>query len=544
MIRRWLWKRGIGGAAIIIVASTSVVVAKRIEDSDSSLRKRITRVDERITEEIDKQLGKYVPVEDQKPTHHCSRHRDNIYLVPHWPTYSLFFNYAHLVSVNMHFDTASQAYSGRGSTENMARLIFGEPDITIKDILLASKLASTGKIVAASLFNTVDLTKKNHYLSFLADQEVVLDASLQQYGIALDYEHSYRNGSVILGFHLPVKIRHQSLKLVNDLTPENRVKIQKIAQGFQVDGTSVGVLGPGIPSQPLIQSTDLQFATLYNNNFENFVATILARKGISLNKKETVLGVSDVMGYVNLDIPTRYANCFITGMSLLLPTAKCRDVNKLWDNDFGNGGFAELSAYTSLLWQRNRWFNPHMHIKATYSFAANVDRRVPKQNIFTASGATATFNGISVGMGNPSTRGSLILGETFKFQDAIPFNEPDSTVRNFADQAISVKIHRGPEFLCRVGNTFDAMFLDHGFFDIYYDLYVKGKDYVARRRKDDVFQAAILSHNTYVVSHVLGASYSYQCSAQVRLRAGMSYVVAGRNMPKRVGAELIFNAEF
>lgn len=472
--------------------------------------------------------GHYVPRGDKRTD-------GDLYLLPHWPYYTQFFQDNDLIKLSLGFDTASQAYAGRGGNEDLSKLIFGENPVLIKEILLASKLASGGQIISIDPLNSVDLaqnnnTQRNHFLGILADQEVVFDASLDQYHASVDYARHFRDGDLTIGFHVPLKMRKQHLKLVNDLSQDNLRKLKNIERGRNAADTA--------DIHNLAATDQLQFFKKFSN-LDAFVTEILSRKGIALNKKETILGLSDVVAYANLDIPSSYVDRFVTGISVLMPTSRERDTGKLWYTDMGNGGFIETAGYGSFLWQRSRWFNPHVHVKATYLFAANVYRRVPMVNKFDGT----NFNGIPVGVALP-VNSRMIFGETFTFIAAQTFATSDSTIRGFADQSRKVKVQPGPQFFARFGNTFDAIFSDKGFVDLYYDLFFKGKDYMARRRTDDVYQPTLLSHNTAAVSHTAGLTYSYQFDDQFRARLGANYVIAGRNTPKTFGVEVSLNAEF
>jgi hypothetical protein len=71
---------------------------------------------------------------------------------------------------------------------------------------------------------------------------------------------------------------------------------------------------------------------------------------------------------------------FVVGLSVQIPTSQDRDTSKLWYADLGNGGFTELSAFTSLMWlSTNKLFNPFIHAKAAFPIVGHVDRRVPRQ---------------------------------------------------------------------------------------------------------------------------------------------------------------------
>jgi len=457
------------------------------------------------------------------------RTQGDIYILPYLPYYSLYFQDNDLIHVAFNADFASDAYSGANKTQDLSKLIFGECPILLKEILLASKLVNQGLVVGVAPLNTPPLAKANHFLSILADQKFCFDASLEQYTTAIDYARHFHRGDVTLGIHIPVKIRSQHLKLLNDISDENRKKLQAVANGSNLAScpctTLSGLAGKG----------ELQFFDLYPN-LEEFLEDILCRKGMKLNKKSTMLGFSDIVAYLNFDIKSRYIERFVTGVSLLIPTADKRDTSKLWDAELGNGGFVEIAAYGSWLFEVTRIFNPYFHVKGSYSFAANVQRRVPQIRSFDGKDQNL--------IGRSASKVGVVFGENLFLQAGSAFSAFDSTIRGFADQAIKVKIQRGPELFLRVGNTFDAIFSYKGFLDIFYDLRAKGKDYALRRRCDDVFNLGQIGQNSYFVSHTIGGNYSYQFDAQYRARLGGYYVFAGRNTPKSFGIDVSFNAEF
>jgi hypothetical protein len=492
---------------------------------------------------IDDAVAQEIAAQVQAPQEPCCAHHKArrqcrggqrtdgaIYLLPHWPYYTQFFQDNDLVQLSFTFDTASHAYSGHGGSEQLSQLIFGEPAIHIQNILLASALTHDGKLMAQAPLNSVSLTEANHYLSILADQNVDLHASLDEYTFAVDYDRHF--GDFTVGFHIPLKMRHQRLKLTNDISPNNYKKLKYVESGYNAEGTAI------IPG--LAQATQFHFYEQFDG-LASFFTEILSRKGIAFNQKQTTAGLSDVVAYATFDFRTRPIDRIVTGLSLLMPTASGRDVGKLWNDDLGNGGFVELAAFGSLAWLCNRWFNPAIHLKGSYGFSGNVNRRVSMRNTYDGE---SLFNGSVVIGPNQPAHGLIIFGETLNFIEQVPFDHIDASARCFSDHAVKVKIQPGPELFLRIGNTFDAVFTNKGFFDIFYDLHAKGKDYILRHTSDDLYQPALLGHNTALVSHTIGATYAYQFDAQFRMRVGLDYVFAGRNAPKTFEVMASLNAEF
>jgi|WetSurMetagenome_2_1015567.scaffolds.fasta_scaffold06911_2 hypothetical protein len=525
---------------VTIVSSSSVVLAEKFFTEDGDLNKEYVK--ESVTKEIISQVTGSSGHRKRKSGHACRgsilTHGD-IYLLPHWPYYTQFFQDNDLIQLVFSFDTASQSYSGHGGSQDLSKLIFGQQPILIKEILLVSKLLNQEKLTSQGEVGnppnelTPAQSKADHYLGILANQKVVFNASFDQYNASIDYVRHFRGRDIAVGIHVPFKVKHQHLCLCNDICDENNHKLDNVVHGIDNE--------TGQPLACLDQLYELQFYNKFNN-LQDFVCEILCRKNINLNKKSSLAGIGDVVIYINLDIPTRYFERFITGLSLLLPTAQDGNTNKLWSTDLGNGGFVELALFGSWLWQHSRWLNPYVHMRGSYGFAANVNRRVPKINTY----ENQTFNGEALGAGNLPVDDRMIFGESLNFIDGRDFAEQDSTVRCFADQAIKVKIHPGASFFCRIGNTIDALFTYKGFLDIFYDLQVKGKDYTSGSRACDcsIFVPSILGHNTDTVTNNIGAAYSYQFDAQYRSYLSINYVFAGRNVPKTFGVELGLNAEF
>jgi len=530
MLKKRLFWGGVGVLLSVGVQAKDVSNSSKAADSKD--------IESHVSRAIATQLRDFV-ADDAKQGKTKTSHRNRgyaksggtIYLLPHWPYYTQFFDDNDLVQLAFNFDTASQAYAGRGGSQDLSKLIFGQQPVLIKEILLTSKLVDQQKLIDY-LHNALsaEQVQKNHFLGILAGQDVGIDASLDRYHFMVDYARHFRDGDLTIGFHLPLVLRRQHLRMTNDISDANLKKLNNVKAG--IDNTD------NTQKQAILDATELRFNYA---NLEAFVSEILRRKNMCLNGKESVFGLGDVVAYANLDIPSHYFDRFVAGISLLVPTASVRDSGKLWYADLGNGGFVEVAGYGSWLWQTSRWFNPYVHMKATYSFAASVNRRVPMVNTFDGT----NFNGKPVGGPQMPVGGRMIFGETLGFRDAAngSFSEPDSTVRCFADNAKKVKVNPGPSFTCRFGNTFDAIFSYKGFVDIFYDLLVKGKDYISHR-SDDGWVTSILGHNTSVVSHTAGLTYTYQFDEQLRGWLGMNYVFAGRNTPKTFGVEAALNIEF
>lgn len=423
-----------------------------------------------------------------------------LYKVPSWSFMSLPFEQRDLFQVELHANTASKAYASGGGSRDLSKLVFGEQDITIADILLVSKLAASGKFMAApGTFDVADFT-------VLADQPLIFDASTTSVGGSINYARHFCQGAVALGFQIPFVFKKHSLHLTNDMKPDIRAALNA-AGNFK----------------------DLTLRELLDQ--------ILEAKGTNFNQSSTEAGVGDLNAFLHYEFTSKALERFLIGVHGVFPTGRLLNTQNLWSPELGNGGFTQVGGFVSMMWGYSWWLNPHLHTRLLYSVKANVNRRVPE---------TVSFNGALPRPGGTIPDDLMILAENVMLQNgaAFAFSEQDATVRYFADNARRTKIQPGLEFWTKIGNVFERVIWNRGFLDIFYDLKVKGRDYLGFRRSDDVFDPSIWTKNTHQIQHHIGADYSYQFNQNYRLTAGVDYIFAGRNAPKTFEGRLVFNAEF
>lgn len=422
------------------------------------------------------------------------------YLLPQWPYYSVFYGKRDFFQVLGDYTMASQIHNTHGKTRDFSHLVFGTDSITVKDILLVSKLAKpTAKINSAA-------TTPGHvsFLSDVADHKLEFDAWEHHFGVSLNIARSFANGDFSFGFHIPVTGKTHRIRLKND----QDLPLINIA-GMRVAYPSLG------------------------STYRDFLNLILNSKGLEFNDRSvTQVGLGDVNGYLNVLVHSRHIDRFVIGTHVIFPSAQESDTNTLWGHELGNGGFVYLGGFFSMLWERCNWFNPYLHAKGAYGFASRVMRRVP-QKIQNGAPAEALVE-----------RG-IVLGKNLNFVAAPNgiFDELDSTVNRFGNLVRKIKIRPGAELLIRAGNAFTG-FLNGGAFDIHYDLKIKGKSYVGSRQTDAIYDPSVVVAGSWSVGHILGCQFSYQFENMFRFGVGSSYAFAGRNYPKELSFQLDLNYEF
>ncbi len=437
-----------------------------------------------------------------------------IYKVPRWPFFSQFFEQKDLFQIDVSVSGASQAYSSAGRTQDMSKLAFGQGLITIKDICLASKLAKLGKIE----FET-DMTMRHpdvDDLKTLADQPVVFDGSTFAVLGAANFARHFRKGDVTVGFQIPVGVRENKLRLTSKLT-------DNVKNNLRSDGSFTG-------------------KTLE----EILVDKILKAKNIDFNRTYRTTSLGDIGIFAHCDIGSKAFERLVFGINVMLPTAREQDSCKLWEPELGGGGFSRVELFTSMLWDVHRFFNPHAHVSLNIGVPGKVTRRVPERITYTTNEPREEIEkklvcGENIRLLDPACPLDPLMPPT---AEEASFSELDSTVRHFANTPKKVKIRPGIQVTARVGTVIEKAILSRGFFDVFYQARVRGKDYLGFRRHDDVFEPDIWLDNSYQVEHKVGFDYSYQFNENYRAFLGGTYAFAGKNVPKDLEGHITFNFEF
>jgi len=277
-------------------------------------------------------------------------------------------------------------------------------------------------------------------------------------------------------------------------------------------------------------SSDSNFTSDYGGDFATFFNGILSAKGMDFNKNDSEAGIGDIAMFFNYEVPTKSCERLIVGCNFLFPTSRERSVYKLWDPEFGNGGFIEASVFTSAVFAKHRLFNPHFFFQGSYNIARKVSRRIPQLK--------ACDGGVAP-LGNTLVLGSKVLGKT-----ATSFSEYDTEIARFASQSERIKIRKGPSLRFRVGNVFERVIFDKGFLDLFCDFYAKGRDYIGARPAGDTYKTSALTLNTFETASKIGINYNYQFDEHFRLHAVGLYTFMGRNVPETYEATIALSVEF
>jgi hypothetical protein len=117
-------------------------------------------------------------------------------------------------------------------------------------------------------------------------------------------------------------------------------------------------------------------------------------------------------------------------------------------------------------------------------------------------------------------------------------------LRVFADEHERIKIHSGSELEILVGNIFNEFIVKRATLDVFYNLYLKGRDYAGSNLNRTKFDPTPLLKNTFQAEHKLGFNLSYHFDKNFRGEFGGVWTFHGRNAAETWQANAILKCEF
>jgi actin-related protein len=426
-----------------------------------------------------------------------------ICMLPAWPFASWFFKEKAILNVAATYWYATDAYDSDGASKDITSLDFGYQTIHLKDILLASKLLGDQKVEPRGDYTDYEI---DSFIYYFGNQAINFNGKSEKYGLEFDFARHVLRDDISIGIQIPF------LYAKNHLDANMEFCGSTSGYGAVADASTL--------------------------DYQEILTRILKAKGIK-ELGGSAAGFGDISLFGNFEISTKYIKKVVAGLKAVLPTGKGESMCKLWSPAlWTNGNCAEFAAYVSMLVNYNRYVNPHLFLQASFFSTGNVDKRIP-HNI------TSPVDAVE---GEPVGNDLMAMGDRIFYNDE-SFQGVDAAIPGFADRPISVKYQKGPEFHMRLGNVFDKFFCRHGFLDIYYDLRFKMKDeYRAGADSCCVnkceYNIECLERNTKAVEHRLGMEFSHQFDPRTRLKASMTYSVAGMNAPKAFDIGVLLGHSF
>ena len=433
------------------------------------------------------------------------------------------------VPISFHYMFANKGFNSEGDSVDLSCALFGKVP-KIEDIYLLSKLANLNNIIKIDQMqfspplatplpfdrpggSTIGFGNfaSDQYVALFAETELRIDAELREFfvNISAIYQFDSQEGEVIkqLGFSFPIKSRLHIMDLTfigGSLFTHGKLNVDNFSE-----------------------TPFSQFAKDFTDLRDFFERAILAPKGLKFDERQRTSGIGDILLFGMLDWAPYFTKLksFQTGINLVLPSGGKVDTDKIWAPGLGNGGAFQVDLFMHVLFDASSDFvNPNLRAVVEFSapFSGNV--RVPqlKKN---------TIVPIATG---PFARDSELLKDGTEFQSYYInlFEEFDSTIAMFADQAISASTRRGVRFLIGGGNSIDNILMSNLSFVFQYNYSVKWKDKISIDKELGTFDTDLFTDLTESNAHTIGFKFHYNSDKNYIIDFGTQHLIWGKNTPQ------------
>lgn len=428
--------------------------------------------------------------------------------IPTLPMHATWYEKPDLLQADLSFSYAQQAFSNSGRTVGASSQVFQYP-VIFKEIVLPAKLAlrKDGTIVDdGGKYAASDLRK-------LADIEINFNAARAIARTKISLARSFYSKRLSVGFEIPFELREHKLKVSSDI--------------------------PQTIRNTLANGEDFKSASL-----ASLVDTVCNVRSLSCKPKVHTTSMGDVSFFAhwNCDVSKWMLTKFLVGADLTIPTALRSNSRHVWVPEVGSGGLVKLNTFMLLYWQQEKLLNPYVYMRLGGYPKGHIRRRVPHNaRLHNATGRLIPM------------RATSILTRNVFIPNGKGFNEWTTTIPRFSEVEKSIKYNKGFEGFIRIGNLFKDIVLRNSFLELSYDLFIKGRDYVAssllRVDKENAasrgaFFYSSITKNTSQISHTLRGIYAYHFDGDAQIRLGGLYTLAGKNVFKEYGGFVQLNVEF
>lgn len=434
------------------------------------------------------------------------------YAAPAWPLYATRFEKGDYMRGSVQYQHVQNMYDSSGSNRDVSALYFGQRDISFKDVFLVSQLVVDNLVADLSAAGT----PANGTFYYLADKKIIFKALQDRVIAPISYTRHFWNNTVALGIIIPVVYQQNSLNY----------------QFENIDDIKSKFVNP----------TDI-IGKNFGSDSQAFLEYLLKEKGFDVDQKNmSKTGLGDLSVFLQWTLKESEYQYVNIGARLTLPTSLQQDVSLLWGPQLDEG-YPVFSGYMTALFTKHPVINPHLFLQVSVAAPANHLMRVAR-----TVGYDGTTNKESSGRWKKALAGSEYVNaiavpptSTTNFQS---FSDLNSTISPLAESFRDVRIAPGASFEASFGNMFNNIGLDGLAFDVWYNLYVKGSDSIQENGYESGDWSFVdLAENTNVIRHFVGAQVSYQIK-NFRMYIDGGYVIAGRNTPATISAQLGLSVEF
>lgn len=440
----------------------------------------------------------------------------------------------------LHSSFANQGFDQYSQRKPLAAAMFGG-EMTIADISLVSKISANNGMRVDNVNPRVPFRlagpavsfggyESDQYLSLIADSNLNAVAESRDFGMDVCTAFSCALGerkrvSCTLGCIIPIR----TILHILDINPIG---------GYFFNESFAG--------QYVTRSTTLtQFFSDYSSLPDFISRAVLEPKGLSYQPRQRATGFGDTSFFGLLDFAGffNHFECLQMGMTIVAPTGKVGSQNVIFPASLGNGS-VQFDFFANMIFStRARMFNPAFHVVGNIMPSYKTTQRIPHL-ITNTMRQQMTLQGMAPNIAsNALLYYQLTPPPPFVGYYVDSFSEYDTTVPQFANNALPVTLSRANRVTVGFGNYFYDLFGTGLQLAIFYDIIHKSGDSFCLDKSAQCNPITSMLTNSdlnlekmYELSsertHLLSWTLSYQFENLVNINMGSQNVIAGKNVAR------------
>lgn len=486
-----------------------------------------------------------------------------------------------LIQASVGYTFASSGFGGCSQAVPLSNVIFGADVIRLRDILMLSKLSDENKItifaelnsnlpadrpayvgvssVGVPVGNNViglpiiqsfsDPTmfqfppdfgafRSDQYLAQLANMTLEIKAQDSYVYATVDsiyyFDIPHTQYKIACGFEIPfVSAVHRMTVNFNNVANhlyDSQAQSGPFISAPFVDLANPASVTPFFPPETALSSFQASFADLT----DFFLRGVLEQKCMQASLYDRKTGLGDISAYILADASRYFAHLdgLSVSLNVVFPSGNKQTGERLWEIELGNGGAYQVDLNGNVLFRTpSNLLNPAFSFAVEWSKEFEGMRRIAKRKILTTATTLSDIPDL------------VIPADSLDGFVSRPYDTYDSSISDFADQAVPAHVKYGNSYFASIGNYFYGLFGLNVSLGLFYDYTYKEKDCV-RVAKDSCtlpcpaisldgnWDTQALENGTQQRMQRVGWEFVYEANNSIQLSCGTINVVQGLNVER------------
>ncbi len=440
------------------------------------------------------------------------------------------------------YASAYDGFSRCGVHTTLAETVFGKP-ISLQDISLFLKLSNCNYVHRCPLPEDEDPCNRwqrpapqpnqqvKSFGAYRSDLYTTLLAPVQL-KICADERSLQTTINATWHYVLPEKLGCLDTFWGASFPIESKVRIMD----YEVGGGHLFVHGFA-PDLTVRNNSLTNFYQDYTDPEDFLRRAILEPKGLVFDRRQQKSGFGDVSLFGMIDVGNNYSwiDFWNMGINFIFPSGGKIKSDKVWELHLGNGGAFRCEFFSTLLFDTGTAsLNPIISADFIISTPFNACYRIPQCKSSEAQKQAKLISDLYV-------PGPTVFPEYF----VAPYQEIDSSIPYFADEAVLTDVNWGTEWSMAVGNYFFDFGVPSLRFGLFYQYRGKLLDkYRPRDREASKFVPEILEKLSKRYEYRLSWELSYSHRGWLELTLSTAHTLGGKNIAQNHDIMLLLMMAF